>query len=219
MPQPERLNTPFKEAPIENIMRRTSRRKQRNLSPRCSSFGETHLDIIPLGEVNQKAVSIVAANLQTVIGVNANILPPLPSPEEAYLPLRSQYSAGKIVRIVESVEGARFKLGIVQCDVCTPILKFVYGESQLGGVAAVISLCRLVHGEPDRMYARAAKIGLHEMAHLLGLGHCRAPGCLMDPSLNLEKLDGLPMRFCSSCEYEIGRAVKLAFWNVENERA
>jgi archaemetzincin len=161
--------------------------------------------------VNEKTVSIVAANLQVVMGINANILPSLPNPEDAYLPLRAQYSAGKILRIVESVEGARFKLGVVQCDICTPILKFVYGESQLGGVAAVISLCRLEHKEPDRMYMRAAKIGLHEMAHLLGIGHCRALGCLMDSSINLEKLDALPLRFCSACEYEIGRALKHSF--------
>jgi archaemetzincin len=172
------------------------------------SSGPSHLDIIPLGQVNEKAVSIVAANLQALMGLNVNILLPLPNPEDAYMPLRSQYSARKILGIIESVEGARFKLGVVQHDICTPILKFVYGESQLGGVAAVISLCRLEHEEPDRMYMRAVKIGLHEMAHLLGIVHCRSLGCLMDPSLNLEKLDALPVRFCSTCEYEIGRALK-----------
>jgi archaemetzincin len=161
--------------------------------------------------VSEKTISIVAANLQVVMGVNANILPPLPDPEDAYLPLRSQYSAGKILRLVESVEGARFKLGVVHCDLCTPILKFVYGESQLGGIAAVVSLYRLEDKDLERMYMRAAKISLHEMAHLLGLGHCRTLGCLMDPSINLERLDALPLRFCASCEYEIGRALKHDF--------
>lgn len=192
-------------------MKHASKGKQRTSTLKRLSSGQSHLDIIPLGQVNERTISIVAANLQVIIGLNVNILPPFPEPEDAYLTLRSQYSAGKILRIVESIEGARFKLGIVQCDICTPILKFVYGESQLGGVAAVISLCRLEHEEPDRMYMRAAKISLHEMAHLLGLEHCRTLGCLMDPSINLEKLDALPLRFCSSCEYEIGRALKHVF--------
>lgn len=192
-------------------MKQAPRRKQRSSTLKRLSSGQSHVDIIPLGQVSEQTVSIVAANLQVVMGVNATILPPLPEPEGAYLTLRSQYSAGKILRIVESIHGAKFKLGIVQCDLCTPILKFVYGESQLGGVAAVISLCRLEHKDLDRMYARAAKIGLHEMAHLLGIGHCRNVGCLMDPSINLERLDALPLGFCSSCEYEIGRALKQAF--------
>lgn len=192
-------------------MKHASKGRQRSSTPKRLSSEQRHLDIIPLGDVNRKVISIVAANLQAVMGLNAHILPPLPAPEEAYLTLRSQYSAGKILRIIESVEGARFKIGVIQDDICTPILKFVYGESQLGGVSAVISLCRLQHEELDRMYVRAAKISLHEMAHLLGVGHCRTVGCLMDPSINLERLDALPLRFCDSCEYEIGRALKRVF--------
>jgi archaemetzincin len=176
------------------------------------SSDDSHLDLIPLGRVDARAVSIVAANLQTVMGLNAKVLPPLPDPETAYLPLRGQYAAGQILNALESVAGgARFKLGIVQCDICTPILKFVFGESQLGGKTAVISLYRLGHQDPGRMYLRAAKIGLHETAHLLGIGHCRTPDCLMDSALNLEKLDALPLRFCRACDYEIARSLKQIF--------
>jgi len=173
---------------------------------------ESHIDIIPLGQVDELAVSIVAANLQTVLGLNADTLPPLPDPEYAYLPLRDQHAAGKIIKQLESLAGgARFKLGVVQFDICTPILKFVFGESQLGGKAAVISLFRIRDKDPGQVYLRAAKIGLHETGHLLGLGHCRAPDCLMDFSSSTEKLDGLPLRFCSACEYEIARSLKHSF--------
>ena len=134
---------------------------------------ESHINIIPIGRVEALAVSVVAANLQTLMGLNAATLPSQPEPEYAYLPLRSQYAAGQIIKEIESIDGgARFKLGIVQCDLCTPILKFVFGESQLGGTAAVISVHRLVDKDPARMYLRAAKIGLHETGHLLGIGHC-----------------------------------------------
>lgn len=66
----------------------------RNL-PKASE--ESHLDIIPLGGVDAVAVLVVAANLQTLMGLDAAIMPPLPDPEYAYLPLRSQYAAGKIL--------------------------------------------------------------------------------------------------------------------------
>lgn len=173
---------------------------------------ERHLDVIPLGQVDALVVSIVAANLQTVIGLNADALPPLPDPDYAYLPQRGQYTAGKILLALESLTGgARFRLGVAQFDLCTPILGFVYGESQLGGKAAVISLYRLGDKDPGRMYLRAAKIGLHETGHLLGIGHCRTPDCLMNFASNLDKLDTLPLRFCSSCDYEIGRSLRHTF--------
>ena len=155
------------------------------------------------------AVSIVAANLQTVMGLNAAVLPAFSEPDYAYLPLRNQHSASKILNSLELSEGgAGFKLGVVQFDICTPILKFVFGESQLGGKAAVVSLYRLAHREPERLYLRAAKVGLHETGHLLGVGHCRAPDCLMAFSSGIEKLDALPLKFCSACEYEIARSLK-----------
>jgi archaemetzincin len=173
---------------------------------------ESHLDVIPLGQVDTLAVSVVAANLQTVIGLNANTLPPLPDPEYAYLPNRAQYTAGKILLALESLTGgARFRLGVGQFDLCTPILEFVFGESQLGGKAAVISLYRLGDKDPGRMYLRAAQIGLHETGHLLGIGHCRTPDCLMNFASNLDKLDTLPLRFCSACEYEIARTLRHTF--------
>ncbi len=179
---------------------------------RTRASEESHLDIIPLGWVDALAVSVVAANLQTLMGLNAAIMPSLPAPEYAYLPLRSQYAAGKILQTLESITGgAKFKLGIVQCDLCTPILKFVFGESQLGGKAAVISLHRLQDKDSARAYLRAAKIGLHEIGHLLGIGHCRTTDCLMAFSSGLEKLDSLPPRFCTACGYEISRSLKHIF--------
>jgi len=178
--------------------------------PRTSE--ESHINIIPIGCVDALVVSVVAANLQTLMGLNAATLPSMANPEYAYLPLRSQYAAGQIIRALESIDGgARFKLGIVQCDLCTPILKFVFGESQLGGTAAVISVHRLVDKDPARMYLRAAKIALHEAGHLLGIGHCRAPDCLMAFVSNIEKIDGLPSRFCTACQYEISRSLRHIF--------
>jgi archaemetzincin len=170
---------------------------------------KAHIYIVPLGEVPPVAASIVAANIETVVGLNAEVLPPFPSPEYAYVTLRSQYSAGKILNALESVaDDGVLKLGLVQCDLCTVILKFVYGESQLGGKTAVVSLCRLMSRDPAETYLRAAKIAIHETGHLLGIGHCHAPDCLMVFASSLEKLDSLPLRFCPACRYEIARSLK-----------
>ena len=108
-------------------------------------------------------------------------------------------------------EGARFKMGVVQVDIYTPILTFVYGESQLGGKAALISLFRIHDPDPRIIYSRAAKIGCHEIGHLLSIVHCRVPDCLMNFSSNLEQLDLLPLKFCQACEFEISRRLRSLF--------
>ena len=57
--------------------------------------------------------------------------------------------------------------------------------------AAVVSLHRLFDIDRQVVYLRAAKIGVHEVGHLLGLEHCWQAGCLMRFSKQLEQLDRL----------------------------
>jgi len=173
---------------------------------------QAEVDIVPLGRVDETAVSIVAANLQAVMGLNTRVLPPLDKPEYAYLPGRGQFDAAKIIGTLADLEDmAPFVLGISDFDLCTPILTFVYGESQLGGRAAVVSLQRLADPDPETPLLRTAKISLHEVGHLLGIGHCWQPDCLMHFSSNLESLDSLQPQFCSACEFEIVRRLQTQF--------
>lgn len=167
------------------------------------------IDLIPLGRIDQLAVSIIAANLQAILGLNSDVSAPRPNPEYALLPQRQQFDALKIIKeLSRETHGAPFKLGVTALDICTPILTFVYGESQLGGKIALISLNRLQGGNPESVYERAAKIGVHEVGHILGLEHCWEVRCLMHFSRNLEQLDSLPLQFCSACEFETARRIR-----------
>lgn len=167
------------------------------------------LDLIPYGEIDPFALTVVAANLQAVAGLPTRIQPSRPFPEDAFIATRHQFDAVKVVNaLCHEEDGAPFRMGVIQRDLCIPILTYVYGESQLGGQAAVISFHRLHHIDRQVSYERGAKIAVHEAGHLLGLEHCREPGCLMRFSKQLEQLDLLPMRFCSPCEYEIARLLK-----------
>ncbi len=175
---------------------------------------EALLDLIPYGEIDPLALSVVAANLQAVVGLTTRIRPVRPHPEEAFIATRYQFDAVKVVGALgHEKDGALFRMGVIQRDLCVPILTYVYGESQLGGQAAVISFHRLHHIDRQVTYERGAKIAIHEAGHLLGLEHCRELGCLMRFSKQLDQLDLLPMRFCSACEYEIARLLKKAVRN------
>lgn len=171
-----------------------------------------HLDILPMGRVDTMAVSVIAANVQAMLGLNVLVQDIHPEPEYAFLARRGQFEAGKILRrILSAPARGMFKLGVVNVDIFTPILTFVYGESQLGGSSALISTFRIQSPDLQQAYDRAAKIGVHEVAHLLGLVHCRAPDCLMAFSNSSAKLDGLPLRFCRACEYETRRRLRHLF--------
>jgi archaemetzincin len=175
-----------------------------------------HLGLIPMGKMDMTAVSVVAANVQAILGLNTQIHPVQPEPEYAFLARRGQYDAGKILQaLTANPDGALFRLAVVAVDIYTPILTFVFGESQLGGKAAVISLFRLQSKNRGETYNRAAKIALHEIGHLLGIVHCQTPDCLMAFSNNLSKLDDQPLRFCQACEYEASRHLRHVFSKPE----
>lgn len=180
------------------------------------SVEDTHLDLIPMGRMDMTAVSVVAANVQAILGLNTRIHRVQPEPEYAFLARRGQYDAGKILQALAAMpKGAQFRVAVVGVDIYTPILTFVFGESQLGGKAAVVSLFRLQGQKREETYSRAAKTAIHEIGHLLGIVHCEAVDCLMGFSKDLAKLDERPLRFCQACEYEAGRRLRHLFGQPE----
>lgn len=165
------------------------------------------MEVVPLGRVNQTAAAVAAANLQAQFGLSAAVAEPWPEPDYALVPARGQYDAGPILlALADGGSGFPLRLGLIGGDLCLPFLSYVLGEAQLEGRAAVVSLHRLQEaapgGESSRsvMLERLAKIALHEMAHVLGLVHCREPGCLMNFSQGLSALDRLGLKFCVACQ-------------------
>ncbi len=90
-------------------------------------------------------------------------------------------------------------------DLYIPIFTFVFGEAQLDGKAAIISMFRPkgdtgeVQPPSSLLLSRLIKLGLHELGHTFGLPHCRQPGCLMGFAANLEKLDEKKIGLCPYC--------------------
>ena len=59
---------------------------------------QPQLEIFPIGSVDAMSVSVVAANLQAILGLNTKVQVPLPEPEYAFLPRRGQYDSGRIIQ-------------------------------------------------------------------------------------------------------------------------
>jgi archaemetzincin len=100
--------------------------------------------------------------------------------------------------------GARL-LAVTSVDLYVPVLTFVFGEAQLTGSCAVVSLHRLreeFYGLPPRedlMRERLVKEAVHELGHTFGLRHCDDWRCVMTSSHAVERLDVKSAEFCFLC--------------------
>ena len=165
------------------------------------------IGLVRMGAVGEAVFKIIAANLQAVLQLPVDSLPARSTPEFAHNSTRRQYHAALILKKLAASRRPHSRLlAVVSVDLFIPVLTHVFGEAQLGGRAAVISLYRLREGkEGDRVpleifYERAVKVALHEVAHTFDLVHCRQPECIMRFSSGPADLDELPLFFCEYCQ-------------------
>lgn len=189
------------------------------MPPPEDGAGAALVRLVPLGPVDELSCQVVAANLQALMDLTVDILPPRPVFPEAFMEARRQFDAVTIIKhLAAGFPGPFLGLGITGSDIGTPVLTYVLGESQLGGRMAVVSTYRLTGAGAQRKLERMVKISLHEMAHVLGLGHCWQPQCLMRSPRNVAQVDELPLAFCDTCRFEIGRRVGNLFLQIRSAR-
>jgi archaemetzincin len=164
------------------------------------------LAVAPLGPVPGPVLSAVEAALATAFRLPVRRAAPIDEPA-AFSPPRGQWSS---VAFLEALlgrvpPGASRLLGITERDLFVPVLSFVYGQAQLGGRVAVVSLARLrpaFHGLPESpavLERRAATEAVHEVGHTFGLVHCLDRRCPMSLSIDLPDLDGKTATPCDAC--------------------
>jgi archaemetzincin len=120
---------------------------------------------------------------------------------------RGQYKSTPILwrlRILKPTQD--FLLAVTESDLYADGLNFVFGEAYLAARCAIISLARLKAGYPGKPFTaelflrRALTEAVHEVGHLLGIGHCPQTTCAMHFSNSLYDTDRKGPTFCSRCQ-------------------
>ncbi len=139
----------------------------------------------------------------------------------AYHEGRNQYYSTEILKKIEELSDEEcFKiLAITEEDLFIPILTYVFGEAQLDGKAAIVSLLRLrpsilTPKEFIKFQDRIIKESLHELGHTFGLTHCRDRRCIMHYCRNIFDVDNKENRFCFFCENFITDRLKEVLGNL-----
>ncbi|GJQ21196.1 MAG: peptidase [Bacteroidia bacterium] len=128
-------------------------------------------------------------------------------PAPAYDASRNQYDSSLLLSILLRLHSAQNGkiLAVTEVDLYIPVLTFVFGEAQLDGKAAIVSVRRLderFYGLPEKsslLEDRLLKEAIHELGHTFGLLHCRRFECVMHASTAVEEIDLKSSSFCPEC--------------------
>jgi len=162
---------------------------------------------LAIGEVEEPLMRSVEACIEQYLGCPAQRLAPRAAVAGSYDDRRGQWNSALLLKQLREAlpAGAQRILGVTEYDLFIPMLTFVYGQAQLGGEAALVSVARLrqeFHGlPPDRELtaARLRKETMHELGHTLGLIHCPEMSCVMSLSINLPQVDAKYEWYCGGC--------------------
>lgn len=163
---------------------------------------------MPIGNVDQEVIERIRKMVIEIFGVPTKAKGCMEEPVYAFDPAREQFYSTKILKMmIKDLPGDGLKIiGITDVDLYTPVLTFVFGEAQLDGKAAVVSLARLnpkFYGLPPNdglMMRRALKEVVHELGHTFGLTHCESSECAMYLSNSVKNIDAKEETFCPVCQ-------------------
>ncbi len=172
---------------------------------------EMKIYIIPVGDVEKDTLLRLSWALREQFQAAFEIGEPLPILEDDYRAERGQYFATPILEELKQniPQDAEKVLGVLDVDIFVPALNFIFGQADLGGRVALISLTRLReefyrNEKNDKLFMeRVLKEAVHELGHTFGLRHCQNAKCVMHFSNSLMDTDAKQADFCEECQREL----------------
>jgi archaemetzincin len=166
-----------------------------------------HILIAPIGAFPVALLDLLGRKTGELFGCQTRTAPFLDDIQSTYNADRDQYHSTSILELLTAnlPEDTLRVVALTRVDLYIPILTHVYGEAQLNGRAAIVSINRLnenlgplnFEGELNR---RIIKEVFHELGHTFGLLHCKDPTCCMHYCRSIRDVDRKLDRFCRYCQ-------------------
>ena len=170
--------------------------------------------LLPVGHLDGGLLHELGPAIAETFHAPCEVLPLRLDPEFAFHAERQQYHSSEILQeMFKRLSGESWRvLGVTAVDLYIPILTFVFGEAQMGGPCALVSLHRLrqdfygLPADPGVLADRLLKESIHEIGHTLNLVHCEDYDCVMAPSHAVEWIDLKQSRLCENCRAKVFEA-------------
>ncbi len=162
--------------------------------------------LLPVGKVDVSLLRDLRVMIPQRLPVACEILPYELDPTPCYHAERQQFHSSEILQRMQSLvrpQDWRF-LAIADVDLYIPILKYVFGEAQMGGPCPLVSVHRLrqefygLAPDDSLLRQRLLKESVHELGHTLNLRHCQDYTCVMASSHAVEWIDLRESALCDS---------------------
>jgi archaemetzincin len=175
--------------------------------------------ILAVGQVAPEILEgIVDGIVKTFPDTSAGIINDVLSvPQAAFDRKRSQYSSSQILDEIKAYAAQKPDyhriLGVLNIDIFSQGLKYVFGEANVIGKVALISLWRLkpefYRDKPNlSLYIlRAQKEAMHEIGHTLGIQHCPHSLCVMHFSNSIFDTDYKQTLLCDESYLQAAVAI------------
>jgi archaemetzincin len=161
----------------------------------------------PIGEIEVSLLTAIAHSIKRIFGFPAQISSLLSDISFAYDNNRNQYNSTQILNQLSTrlPENASRILAVTNVDLFIPILTYVYGEAQLGGISAILSVHRLTEfstqiNADTIVSERICKEAIHEIGHTFNLKHCKDPACIMHYCRCIGDVDCKTDQLCRYCQ-------------------
>jgi archaemetzincin len=174
--------------------------------------------LVPIEFSNVSLLKLLQSELSSVLQCRVSLLDLPVNINSGYSREREQYFSTMLIadaiKYTENIEGKILLL--TEFDLYVPVFTFVFGEAQLMGKHAIVSVCRL-HEEfytgvtnEKLLFERSMKEILHELGHTFGLIHCKNWDCVMHSSMGVEEVDLKGAKYCERCE----ELIKKVFFRI-----